>query len=228
MDDEPDWHMTSEIVSNYRSEANFWTTSYFKSPNSRYDFPHLTPLEITVRWLYMHVNFREVRQMRELESFDHSINRLIEAGEGLFSPNTYQELCGFTPTTDNMWRIYTQTHSYLENGNYVEPTEHYTLKAKEKAWSTIKRRYYQLLDENTGRMSGQLLLSPDNRLGSYNVPSYQRDRTRPDWDSIFKDYQRLTPWEQITENIRLEGMRDSASDFERSILGNIDPDRKPN
>ncbi|MBV9301065.1 MAG: hypothetical protein JOY62_19080 [Acidobacteriaceae bacterium] len=225
----PTWEQgTYTDVYSYRGQngqRDLWTASYYRGGVSRYDLEHFLPLELTLKWLFLHSEYLSVRCMRELDCFNHSIMRLIQAKEGLHSENTYRELLGFQPSIESAWKVYVQDDGHYKNGKFVEPKEHYRLFSK----GTYLEAHGKFLDclENDRHRGCILLLSPSNRLADKTYPSSQLHRTTHRWTSIFgpwEQYWRLTPWEQFLEEQKQEKMRKAMEDYAKSLI--IDTSKK--
>ena len=231
-EENPTWgRSTYTDVYRYRGQngqRDLWSASYYRGGVSRYNLEHFLPLELTLKWLLLHSEYLSVRCMRELDCFNHSIMRLIEAKEGCRSENVYRELLGFRPSIESTWKVYVQDHGRYKNGEFIEHKEHYRLVAK----GTYLEAHRKFLDslENDRDRGCILLLDPSNRLADKAYPSSQLHRTTHRWISIFgpsEQYWRLTRWEQILEEHKQEKMRKAMDEYAKCTM--IDTSyKKPN
>jgi hypothetical protein len=214
--DEPIWHETRNNVLKL-DHPDLWAAWHYDAGRLNvYRLECPLPLGLALRWLYMHSQYLAVRWMRELDCYDHSIMRLIEAGEGLFSVNTYRELLGFTPSLEPEWKVYAQEHGRFEKDKFIEPEEHYALVFQSNFVSAFQAFDKQSSDPHFHRCL--LLLSPENRLADTYYSSNQHARIKANWRSIFgEDYRRLTAWEETSQEFRMDEARRRASEWSNLI-----------
>jgi hypothetical protein len=224
-ENEPVWAMRRYTIVRHASEYEYlWSTSHNGASSSFYRLEHFLPLDLTLRWLFMHTEYLSVRQMQELGCYDHSIMRLIEAQEGLFSENTYQELLGFRPSAEPKWKVYGQDHGHFRGNKFIASKDNYVLDFQGE-FAAARKALTKWQEKHSNACA--VLLTPENRLADTWYPSSLHSRIKNNWKSIFgegDEYWKLTPWEQSLHDFRTEQTRE----FMRRQHQSPDSNRKPN